>query len=83
MRTTITLDENLLHEAKDVAARTHRSLSAVIEDAVREALARRRDPDERPAVELPVFGGRGLQPGIDLDDTAALLEEMERSDVDA
>lgn len=73
MRTTITLDDALLTEAKQVAARTGRSLGAVIEDALRQALARRADHGgPRPA--LPTYAGDGLQPGIDLDDAAALLD---------
>jgi Arc/MetJ-type ribon-helix-helix transcriptional regulator len=35
-------------------------------------------PAER--LPLPTFAGRGLQPGVDLDDSAALLELMDRED---
>lgn len=38
MRTTIQLDDQLLLEAKKHAAQTGRTLKAVIEDALREAL---------------------------------------------
>jgi hypothetical protein len=30
-------------------------------------------------VALPTFGGNGLQPGVDLDDTAGLLDIMNGS----
>jgi hypothetical protein len=33
-----------------------------------------------PRVSLPTFAGRGLQPGVDLDDTASLFDLMERGD---
>jgi hypothetical protein len=79
MRTTINLDDALLTEAKQVAARTGRSLTAVVEDALRESL-RRRHRSVRRAVELPVFGEGGTQPGVDLDDSAALLDLMEQAD---
>jgi hypothetical protein len=79
MRTTINLDEDLLAEAKQVAARTGRTLAAVVEDALRESLHRRHHT-ARPAVELPVFGAGGVQPGVDLDDSAALLDLMDRDD---
>ena len=79
MRTTINLDDDLLAEAKQVAARTGRTLAAVVEDALRENLHRRRSTSRR-AVELPVFGEGGVQPGVDLDDGAALLDLMERDD---
>jgi hypothetical protein len=79
MRTTINLDDTLLAEAKQVAARTGRTLTAVVEDALRESLRRRHD-HARPAVELPVFGEGGVRPGVDLDDGAALLDLMEQDD---
>ena len=77
MKTTIRLDESLHAEAKELAARTGQSLSGVIEDALREMLARRGLQVERPPVRLPTFAGKGLQPGIDLDDSAALLDLMD------
>ena len=64
MRTTIRLDDALLADAKALAARTGRTLTKVIEDALRESLARGRPDGSRPEpVELPTFKGRGLQPG--------------------
>jgi predicted transcriptional regulator len=72
MWTTISLDDALLAEAKHVAARTGRSLTAVVEDALRESLHRRHHIARR-AVELPTFGEGGVQPGVDLDDSAAPL----------
>lgn len=79
MRTTIRLDERLLAEAKARAAASGRTMNGVIEDAVREAFARRGAAAgvERPA--LPVFRGSRLAPGVDLDDAAALLELMEET----
>jgi hypothetical protein len=82
MRTTINLDDVLLAEAKQVAARTGRSLSAVVEDALRESLHRRHQSARR-AVELPTFGEGGVRPGVDLDDSAALLNVMEDDDASA
>ena len=73
MRTTIELPEDLLAEAKARAAREGRSLSEVVSDAVRTSFAREEKAERRP-VELPTFGGGGLQPGVDLDDGAALLD---------
>jgi hypothetical protein len=82
MRTTINIDDALLAEAKQVAARTGRSLTDVVEDALRESLHRRHRTARR-AVELPVFGEEGLQPGVDLDDSAALLDLMDEDDATA
>jgi predicted transcriptional regulator len=79
MRTTIKIDDQLLAEAKARAAASGRTLNAVVEDALREALARRPSKDhDRP--ELPTFPGGRLLPGVDLDDSASLLALMEGSD---
>jgi hypothetical protein len=77
MRTTIRLDEALLVEAKQIAARSGKTLTSVIEDALREMLARQRKTEERTPVRLTTVSGGGLQPGVDLDDSAALLSLME------
>lgn len=79
MRTTVRLDDRVLREAKAVAARERRTLAAVIDDALRQFLARRSDArGKREPFKLITFRGRGgLRPGVDLDDTAALLDLMD------
>jgi len=77
MRTTIRIDDQLLTEAKRLAARTGRSLTAVVEDALREVVARQGNASQRAPVRLTTAGGQGVLPGVDLDDSAALLELME------
>jgi hypothetical protein len=80
MRTTIRLPDDLLASAKKLAAETRRTLTEVIEGALREVLARRGKARRRGPVKLTTVGGRGVQPGVDLDDGAALLDHMERRD---
>jgi hypothetical protein len=77
MRTTVRLDEQLLAEAKAFAARTGRTLTRVIEDALRDTLTRRAKRKPRTRVELPTAGGTGVLPGVDLDHGGALLDVME------
>jgi hypothetical protein len=77
MRTTIRLDETLLTEAKIYAAESGRTLTAVLEDALRESLARRRQANARKPVRLNTVGGTGLHEGVHLDTSASLLELME------
>jgi hypothetical protein len=79
MRTTISIDDDLLREAKQLAARTGRSLTAVVEDALREVLGRRQ-PAAREPVRLITVAGNGPRPGVDLDDSAALADLMEGTD---
>lgn len=40
----------------------------------------RKALDAPARIPLPTFRGGGLQPGVDLDDSASLLELMERGD---
>jgi hypothetical protein len=80
MRTTIRFDEQLLIQAKKLAAERGTTLTALLEDALRETLARRRSTPPRSRLRLTTFGRGGVQPHVDLDDTAALLDRMEGRD---
>ena len=78
-RTTFRLDADLLAEAKALAARQHRTLNSVMEDALRRVIAESSaEPDTRP-FKLHVHKGpaRGLKPGVSIDDNVALLDRME------
>jgi predicted transcriptional regulator len=77
MRTTVRLDGHLLAEAKKQAAASGRSLTALLEDALRESLARRNAPVKAAPVRLKTVKGGGVRRGVDLDDSAALLDLME------
>ena len=77
MRTTVSIPDDLLRDAKLAAAGAGRTLSDLVEDGLRLLLAR-REPSATTTLTLPVFGGSGLRPGVDLEDKeglAALLDE--------
>jgi Ribbon-helix-helix protein, copG family len=80
MRTTIRIDDALYRRAKAHAARTGRTVSEVIEDAVRETLRPRpaRAPKELPV--LPVYGGSGVIPGVEIADSRALRDRMDEGE---
>jgi hypothetical protein len=79
MRKTIRLDENLLREAKQLAAESGTTLSEFIQEALRERIARAKAGTRaRPAVRLHAVGTGGVRRGVDLDDTASLIERMQR-----
>lgn len=80
MRTTLRIDDQLLAEAKKWAAQTNRTLTAVIEDALREALGKRQVAAKRGHVLLTTVGGNGLREGVDIDHSAELLDLMAGAD---
>ena len=78
MRTTVRLDDALLERAKREAARRGETLTALIERGLRLVLARPDRHAPRHRVEIPVcHAGGGTLPGVDLDDSAALLDIVE------
>ncbi len=77
MRTTIRLDDRLLAEAKRFASETGRTFTALVEDALRETLARRESSQRLERFEVKPLNMGGLRPGIDLSNSAELLDIME------
>ncbi|TMD57458.1 MAG: CopG family transcriptional regulator [Chloroflexi bacterium] len=78
MRTTIRLNDKLLRELKQHAAKHGRTLTGVIEDALRQFLARAPGSTVVPPYRPLTFKGR-LRAGVNLDDSAALLDLMEEA----
>jgi hypothetical protein len=80
MRTTIRFDEQLIIQAKKLAAEQGTTLTALLEDALRQTLARHKPSPRRSKLRLTTFGRGGVLPHVDLDDTASLLDRMEGRD---
>jgi Arc/MetJ family transcription regulator len=78
VRTTINLPDDLLAEAKRAAASSGRTLTQFVEDAIRAGLARRQVRHQELR-SLPTAPG-SPRPGVDLDDSAALLQLMDADD---
>jgi Arc/MetJ family transcription regulator len=76
VRTTITIDENLLAQVRQRAAETGRTVSQAIEDAVRESLLRLPRPSQSRVELLTWHGGRPLL-GVNLDDNASMQDLMD------
>jgi len=76
MRTTIRIDDELYREVKARAARSGKTVAAVLEDAVRRGL---NPPTQRAGSPYVVrSGGRGgLRAGVDLNSNASLREAMD------
>ena len=80
MRTTLTIDSHVLGEFKRRAAESHRTISSLIEDALREHLSRGRDQAATKPLDFPIVGGHGVAPGVDLTSNAALSEYVDGAD---
>ena len=77
-RTTVRLEEKLLAEAKLHAARENRTLTSLIEEGLRLAIVKPASPARPKRVDLPVSRrGGGTMPGVDLTNTAGLLDLLE------
>ncbi|HSK26418.1 MAG TPA: ribbon-helix-helix protein, CopG family [Jiangellales bacterium] len=75
MRTTISVDNELLAAAKRRARERGVSLGTVIEEALRRSLASEDEPTPPP---VPVFrGGDGPRSGVDLTSNRALRELLD------
>ncbi len=79
MRVTINLPNDLMTQIKKLAAASHSTVTALIEETLRESLARRRRSRQLRRVILPTYGKKGLLPGVDLDNIASLFDAMESS----
>ncbi len=79
MRTTIRLPDDLLRRAKKLAIDTDRSLTRLIEESLREALARAESPPARRPERLTTFGRGGVRRGVDLNDGRGLRDIMDAS----
>ena len=83
MRVSIRLPDPLHAAAKELAQRSGRTLSAVIEDALRQWIARRQKVPQAARITLPHDGKGGVMPGVDLSISADLLDIMEGRDESA
>jgi hypothetical protein len=80
MRTTLRINDQILADAKKLAIDTDRTLTQVVEDALRITLAHRRQNGKQKRFKLHTFGGGKLNPGIDLSNNAALADLLDEDD---
>ena len=78
MQTTIQLDDALLAQATKLAREKGCDLSHLIEETLRDKIAPTLPVTPQPSFRLTTVGGDGVRPGIDLDNSAALLAAMEQ-----
>lgn len=77
MKTTLNLNDQLLADAKALAAQQRTSLTRLIEEGLQLRLRLAASPAGRVRVRLPVFKGRGgLVNGVDPLSNKALLKAL-------
>jgi hypothetical protein len=76
-RTTIQIDDALLAQAAQLAREKGCDLSRFIGDTLPDRIAPPPMPCQ-PLLRLTTAGGKGIRPGIDLDNSADLLALMEQ-----
>ena len=75
MRTTLSIDDELLARAKRRASRRQLTLGQYVEEALRRELLAEEAAPAR--VELPVFNGGRARPGIDLSSNRDLYDALD------
>lgn len=77
MRTTVSIDDELLRQAKRAAVDSARSLSDLVSEALREMLLRRKQaPGQRIRLITSGHNSR-VVPGLDFSDNAAVRAAMD------
>ena len=77
MKTTLDLNDQLLADAKSLAAQQRTSLTRLIEEGLQLRLRANAVSASRVRVRLPVFNGRGgLVAGVNALSNQALLEAL-------
>jgi hypothetical protein len=79
MRTTLTIDDDVLERARALAAKLQAPFKTIINEALRSGL----DHVERPAEQKPYRTkphAMGLKPGHSLDNIQELLSQIEGED---
>jgi len=82
MRTTLNLNDDLVRQAKQRAAAEDRTLTSVIEDALRRLLSSSVPPVRREPYRVRLLPPSELQPGIDPRDPRAFSDLMAEDDVE-
>jgi hypothetical protein len=75
MKTTLIIDDRVMRRLKEEAARSGKTLSELVEAALRTMLDHQKSPPLQDLPPLPSF--RGGSPLVDIADRDALYQAME------
>ncbi len=77
MRTTVTLDDDIAATLTAMARRSGRAFRAILNETLRRGLARPKGAPRPTPFVVHTRDLGALQPGLNLDSIAALLERVE------
>ena len=77
MRTTIILPDEFARAVRERARAEGQTFTSFLEDALREHLARLDGRGAASSFTVTPYRGTGVHAGVDLADSAALLDRME------
>jgi len=78
MKTTIDIADALLDQARATASREGTTVRALVEEGLREVLARHQPRRTPFRLRDASFRGKGVQPGVDLADWSTLADMIYR-----
>ncbi|MBK9035795.1 MAG: antitoxin [Myxococcales bacterium] len=79
MRTTVTLEPDLVAKVKDLAHRRGLSFKQVLNDLIRQGLSRRPSPGAQLRYQVEPHRG-GFRPGVDPGKLNQLVDQLEVED---
>lgn len=81
MRTTVTIDETLYSEVKELAELDQRTVDSVVEDALRLLIGGHKSALSGELASLPTFPGElNIPMGIDPNSTSEILDLLDNLD---
>ncbi len=75
MRTSMNLPDSLMRQVRARADSSHRTVTSLVEQALRELLA--RDEGSESEEVLPTYGSSGTRPLVDIDDRDQLYAALD------
>ena len=80
MRTTLTIDDDLVDRIRQEAARTRKRFRDVLNDRLRRGFSMGGNEKARPGFRVEPFATSGFAPGIDEKKLNQLLDVLESED---
>ena len=77
MRTTLTLEDRIARELKEIAHRSGKPFKTVVNETLRAGLAERNKPGKTKRYRLKPMSLGSVHPGLNLDKALALADSLE------